>query len=140
MRNIFKFATVSVALSLTLTTLSAEDFSKLDVQKECDVKANGVEKLIQTAEKYNKLAIEHKVEFMRFGMKNSQYIEASKNALQNGAKEIALVDAKGVETGEKVSLEFAAWRSCSFAISALTQMEESKTTWKLSSPSDGYKY
>ena len=140
MRNIFKFATVSVALSLTLTTLSAEDFAKLDVQKECDVKANGVEKLIQTAEKYNKLAKDYKVEFMRLGMKASQYIDASKEALKNGDKEIAIVDDKGKATGEKVSLEFAAWRSCSFAISALTQMEEAKTTWKLASPSDGYKY
>lgn len=140
MKNIFKFATVSVALSLTLTTLSAEDFSKLDVKKECDVKANGVEKLIQTAEKYNKLAIEHKVEFMRLGMKNSQYIDAAKEALKNGAKEIEIVNDKGKATGEKVSLEFASWRACSFAISALTQMEEAKTTWKLASPSDGYKY
>ncbi len=140
MKSILKITAISAILSLTLTSLSAEDFSKLDVKKECDVKANGVEKLLETAEKYNKLAIENKVEFMRLGMKTSQYINASKEALKNGAKEIAIVDNKAKPTGEMVSLEFAAWRSCSFAISALTQMEDSKKNWKLASPSDGYKY
>ena len=77
---------------------------------------------------------------MRLGMKASQYIDASKEALKSGAKEIAIVDDKAKPTGEMVSLEFAAWRSCSFAISALTQMEDSKKNWKLASPSDGYKY
>ena len=66
--------------------------------------------------------------------------EEGKEALKNGAKEIAIVDNKAKPTGEMVSLEFAAWRSCSFAISALTQMEDSKKNWKLASPSDGYKY
>src|SRR5574344_536441 len=111
MKSILKITAISAILSLTLTSLSAEDFSKLDVKKECDVKANGVEKLLETAEKYNKLA-----------------------------KENAIVDNKAKPTGEMVSLEFAAWRSCSFAISALTQMEDSKKNWKLASPSDGYKY
>ena len=63
MKSILKVTAISIILSLTLTSLSAEDFSKLDVKKECDVKANGVEKLLETAEKYNKLAIENKVEF-----------------------------------------------------------------------------
>lgn len=140
MKKSFKFIAGSVLVSLSLTTLVAEDFSKLDEKKLCNLEANGVEKLIETAKKYNKLAIENKVEFMRFGMKASQYIDASEAALKKGEKEIALVNAKGKETGEKVSLDFAAWRSCSFAVSALTQMEESKNNWKLSSPSDGYKY
>ena len=86
------------------------------------------------------MAIENKVEFMRLGMKASQYIDLSKEALKSGAKEIEIVDDKAKPTGEMVSLEFAAWRSCSFAISALTQMEDSKKNWKLASPSDGYKY
>lgn len=77
---------------------------------------------------------------MRLGMKASQYIDLSKEALKSGAKEIEIVDDKAKPTGEMVSLEFAAWRSCSFAISALTQMEDSKKNWKLASPSDGYKY
>ena len=95
---------------------------------------------IDNSEKYNKIAIEHGVEFMRFGMKNSQYIDASKEAIKSGAKEIELLDEKAKPTGEKVSIEFATWRACSFAISALTQEAQAKKTWKLASPSDGYKY
>ena len=126
-KSILKFTAISVILSLTLTSLSAEDFSKLDVKKECDKSKWCLKKkLLETAEKYNKLAIENKVEFMRLGMKASQYIDLSKEALKSGAKEIEIVDDKAKPTGEMVSLEFAAWRSCSFAISALTQMEDSK--------------
>ncbi len=33
MKSILKFTAISVILSLTLTSLSAEDFSKLDVKK-----------------------------------------------------------------------------------------------------------
>lgn len=104
------------------------------------MQSNGVEKVIQTAEKYNKIAKEHKVEFMRLGMKASQYIESTQEALKNGAKEIAIVDEKAKPTGEMVSIEFGAWRSCSFAISALTQEIQSKENWRMASPSDGYKY
>ena len=140
MKNIFKLTAISAVLSLSLTSLGAEDFSKLDVKKECDVQSNGVEKVIQTAEKYNKIAKEHKVEFMRLGMKASQYIESTQEALKNGAKEIAIVDEKAKPTGEMVSIEFGAWRACSFAISALTQEIQSKENWRMASPSDGYKY
>ena len=140
MKNILKISISVALLSFGLNLSAAEDYSKLDVKKECDVKTNGVEKVIQTAERYNKVAIEHGVEFMRFGMKNSQYIEASKDAIKNNTKEIAIVDDKPKPTGEKVSIEFATWRACSFAISALTQEAQAKKTWKLASPSDGYKY
>ena len=140
MKNILKISISVALLSFGLNLSAAEDYSKLDVKKECDVKTNGVEKVIQTAERYNKIAIEHGVEFMRFGMKNSQYIEASKEAIKNNTKEIAIVDDKAKPTGEKVSIEFATWRACSFAISALTQEAQAKKTWKLASPSDGYKY
>ena len=140
MKNILKISISVALLSFGLNLSAAEDYSKLDVKKECDVKTNGVEKVIQTAERYNKVAIEHGVEFMRFGMKNSQYIDASKEAIKSGAKEIAIVDDKAKPTGEKVSIEFATWRACSFAISALTQEKKKKKTWKLASPSDGYKY
>lgn len=136
--NILKGFLLSLVFSLS--SLFAEDFSKLDVKKECNVKENGIEKVIATAEKYNKIAKEKKLEFMRFGMKASQYIDAVKESLKNSSKEVALVDNKGKPTGDKVSIEFAAWRSCSFAISALTQEIEAKSTWKLASPSDEYKY
>ena len=50
-----------------------------------------------------------------------------------------IVDAKGKKT-EEATIEFGAWRACSFAISALTQEEEAKKTWRESVPGDGYKY
>ena len=138
MKKVLKISLLSLTLCSSL--VFAEDISKLDVKKECDVKANGIEKVIKTAEKYNSIAKEHKVEFMRFGMRASQYIDATKESLRNGLDFIEIVDDKGKKTGEKMGIEFAATRSCSFAISALTQELEAKTTWKLASPSDGYKY
>jgi hypothetical protein len=138
-KTILKFATVTALLTYGLVNASASDISKLDVKKECNVEANGVEKVIATAAKYNEIAIKHKVEFMRLGMKASQYIEAVDAALKSGAKNIDIVDDKKKKTSE-ATIEFGAWRACSFAISALTQEEEAKTDWKLASPSDGYKY
>lgn len=138
-KTILKFATVTALLTYGLVNASASDISKLDVKKECNVEANGVEKVLATAAKYNEIAVKHKVEFMRLGMKASQYIEAVDAALKSGAKTIDIVDDKKKKTSE-ATIEFGAWRACSFAISALTQEEEAKTTWKLASPSDGYKY
>ncbi|BAK72567.1 MAG: hypothetical protein AB7S49_03775 [Arcobacter sp.] len=138
-KTILKFATVTALLTSGLVNASASEISKLDVKKECNVQANGIEKVIETAAKYNEIAVKHKVEFMRLGMKASQYIDAVNSALKSGAKTIDIVDAKGKKTSE-APIEFAAWRACSFAISALTQEEEAKTTWKLASPSDEYKY
>ncbi len=138
-KTILKFATVTALLTYGLVNASASDISKLDVKKECNVEANGVEKVLATAAKYNEIAVKHKVEFMRLGMKASQYIEAVDAALKSAAKTIDIVDDKKKKTGEE-TIEFGAWRACSFAISALTQEEEAKTTWKLASPSDGYKY
>lgn len=132
MKNILKISISVALLSFGLNLSAAEDYSKLDVKKECDVKTNGLEKVIQTAEKYNKVAIEHGVEFMRFGMKNSQYIDASKEAIKNNTKEIELLDEKAKPTGEKVSIEFATWRACSFAISALTQEAQAKKNLEIS--------
>ena len=138
-KTILKFATISALLASGLVNATASEISKLDVKKECNVEANGVEKVLATATKYNEIAIKHNVEFMRLGMKASQYIEAVDAALKSGAKTIDIVDDKKKKTGD-VAVEYGAWRACSFAISALTQEEEAKKTWKLASPSDGYKY
>ena len=138
-KTVLKFVTATALLTFGLVNASASDISKLDVKKECSVEANGVEKVIATAAKYNEIAIKHKVEFMRLGMKASQYIEAVNEALKTGSKNIDIVDDKKKKVSE-ATIEFGAWRACSFAISALTQEEEGKTTWKLASPSDGYKY
>lgn len=138
-KTILKFATISALLASGLVNASASEISKLDVKKECNVEANGVEKVLATASKYNEIAIKHNVEFMRLGMKASQYIEAVDAALKSGAKTIDIVDDKKKKTAD-ATIEYGAWRACTFAISALTQEEEAKKTWKLASPSDGYKY
>ncbi|MDZ7818918.1 MAG: hypothetical protein U5K55_09975 [Aliarcobacter sp.] len=136
---IIKLATATALLTFGLVNASASDISKLDVKKECNVEANGVEKVIATAAKYNEIAVKNKVEFMRLGMKASQYIEAVQGAIKSGAKNIDIVDDKKKKTSE-ATIEFAAWRACSFAISAVTEQEEAKTTWRTTVPGDGYKY
>ena len=138
-KTVLKFVTATALLTFGLVNASASDISKLDVKKECNVEANGVEKVIATAAKYNEIAIKHKVEFMRLGMKASQYIEAVNEALKTGSKNIDIVDDKKKKVSE-ATVEFGAWRACSFAISALTQEEEAKTTWRMVIPGDGYKY
>ncbi|CAM3407142.1 hypothetical protein [Arcobacter aquimarinus] len=140
MKNtVLKIATATALLTFGISYLSASDLANLDVKKECNVKVNGIEKVLETAKKYNEIAINNKVEFMRLGMKASQYIEAVDGALKSGAKNIDIVDDKKKKTGE-LTVEYAAWRACAFAISAVTQHEQGKTGWKLASPSDGYKY
>ena len=138
-KTILKFVTATALLTSGLVNATASDISKLDVKKECNVEANGVEKVLATASKYNEIAIKHNVEFMRLGMKASQYIEAVDAALKSGAKTIEIVDDKKKKTAD-ATIEYGVWRACTFAISALTQEEEAKKTWKLASPSDGYKY
>jgi hypothetical protein len=138
-KTILKFATATALLTYGLVNATASEISNLDVKKECNVEANGIEKVIATAAKYNEIAVKNKVEFMRFGMKASEYIEAVNEALKKGSKTVDITE----EFKKKVSeapIEFAAWRACSFAISALTQEEEGKKTWKLSVPGDGFKY
>ena len=138
-KTILKFVTATALLTSGLINATASEISKLDVKKECNVEANGIEKVLATASKYNEIAIKNKVEFMRLGMKASQYIEAVDAALKSGAKTIEIVDDKKKKTGD-ATIEFAAWRACAFAISALTQEEDGKKNWKLASPSDAYKY
>ena len=138
-KTILKFVTATALLASGLVNATASEISKLDVKKECNVEANGIEKVLATASKYNEIAIKNKVEFMRLGMKTSQYIEAVDAALKAGAKTIEIVDDKKKKTAD-ATIEYGAWRACTFAISALTQEEEAKKTWKLASPSDGYKY
>ena len=138
-RTILKFAVVTALLSYGLTNATASEISSLDVKKECNVEVNGVEKVIATAAKYNEIAVKHKVEFMRLGMKASQYIDAVNNSLKAGTKTIDIVDNKGKKT-EEATIEFGAWRACHFAISTIVQEEEAKTTWRQAVPGDGYKY
>ncbi len=117
----------------------AEAYSKIDVKKECNVEVNGIEKVLATATTYNKVAVEHKVEFMRLGTKTSKLIESVNDSLKKGTKTVDLFDADKKKTGT-ITNEYGAWRACTFAIRALAQEEEAKLTWKAASPSDGYKY
>lgn len=129
---------VSVAFSLS-SFLQASEVSKLDVKKTCDVKANGINKVIANADKYNAIAKKQGLEFMRLGMKTSQYISGAKAAVKSGSKTVDVLDKKKKKTGT-VSTDYAAWRACSFAIRALQQGEEAKKTWALAVPGSGFKY
>ena len=102
-KTILKFATISALVASGLVSANASEISKLDVKKECNVEVNGVEKVLATATKYNEIAIKNKVEFMRFGMKTSQYIEAVDAALKSGAKTIEIVDDKKKKTGKSAN-------------------------------------
>ena len=50
-KTILKFATISALLASGLVNATASEISKLDVKKECNVEANGVEKVLATASK-----------------------------------------------------------------------------------------
>jgi len=58
-----KKLTLKVFTSITFLTFGfvsanaiSDDYSKIDVEKVCDVKANGIQKVIDTAKKYNLIA------------------------------------------------------------------------------------
>ncbi len=76
---------------------------------------------------------------MRLGMKTSQYINGAKNAVKSGSGTVDILNKKKKKTGV-VSTSYAAWRACSFALAALQQADDAKTTWSLAVPGDGYKY
>lgn len=118
---------------------SYDGVANLNVKNVCNVESMGLKNVLERATKYNALAIKNDVEFMRLGMRNSQYINAVNAALKSGDKSIDILNKKKKKTGS-VSIEYATWRACSFAISSLVQAQEAKTTWKLAVPGDGYTY
>lgn len=141
-----KIYSLTVAISLTFgltecfgTALEPMKATDVDVKKVCNVKMNGVEKVLSSAAKYNAMAKKEGVEFMRLGMKASQYIDSAAAAAKSGSKMVDIVDKKGKKTGT-VTTEYAAWRGCSFALRALQEKEEAESTWRLAIPGDGYKY
>jgi hypothetical protein len=113
--------------------------AKLNVEDVCNVQKHGVQSVLAIAEKYNPIAIQDGVEFKRLGMTTAQYIAGTKEALKDGSKTVTLMNGKK-KTKEKVSVEFAAWRSCAFSVSALRQEVDAKKTWRLAVPGDGFKY
>jgi len=119
-------------------TPDASPALKLDVKTTCNVKANGIEKVLATAKMYNPIAKKKEIEFHRFGVKASQYISKTEAAIKKGEKRVSLVGKK--KKVYKMSVEKAASRACTFAIRALQVDHESQTSWRLAVPGDGFKY
>ncbi len=134
--------TTAILLSLSLANASlSEDATKLDVKKVCDVKANGLDKVLGVAKKYNPEAIKLGVEFKRLGIKNREYIKAVEEAIKSKSKDTVIkYKKKGKEKTKKFPTDFATWRACTFAVRALQLHEEGKKTWRLAVPGDGFKY
>ena len=129
--------TIAATAALTLTT----SLHAMDEKKDCDVKANGIEKVIATANVYNEMAKKQGLEFRRLNVNNSDLIKSVEEAIKTGAKEVNPMHFKGKKKSKtKLETTYAAERACRFAIAALTQAKEAKTTWKLAVPGDGYKY
>jgi len=152
MKKIYSI-TAAAGLALALTgcgstgpaTPASVDPLTLDVKKLCNVKANGIENVVATAKRYNAIAKKNGVEFRRLNVNNSDLIASVEDAIKTGAKKVNPVHFKSKpnkikKSKTKLETNYAAERSCKFAISALIQEAEGKTTWKLAVPGDGYKY
>jgi len=137
-----KITIITAIASLSFASAGlVEDAVKLDVKKVCDVKANGLEKVIAVAEKYNPEAIKLGVEFKRLGIKNREYIKYTKEAIKAKKKETVIkYKKKGKEQTKKFATDFAAWRACTFAVRSLQLHAESQKTWRMAVPGDGFKY
>jgi len=118
-----------------------DDAVKLDVKKVCDVKANGAAKVVAVAKKFNPEAVKLGVEFKRLGIKNRLYVKAVEEAVKAKKKEVTIhYKKKGKEKTKKFPLDYAAWRTCTFAVRALQEKVEADKTWKMAIPGDGFKY
>ena len=137
-----KFIILAAAASFSILSANAvEEAMKYDVKKACDVKANGLEKVIALAEKFNPEAIKLGVEFKRLGIRNREYIKYTKKAIKEKKKETVIeYKDKGQKKSKKFATDYAAWRACTFAIRALQQVKEAEKTWRLAVPGDGFKY
>ncbi len=139
MKKLLKITLVTTAALSLSTSLFASDMSKLDVSKICNVENNGMKNVLASAVKYNAIAKKEGVEFKRLGMTTTQYINGIKASQKSASKTVDVLNKKKKKTGT-VSISYATWRACSFAVSALVQKEEAKSTWRLAVPGDGFKY
>lgn len=129
--------TIAATAAFTLTT----SLHAMDGKKDCDVKANGIAKVIATANVYNDQAKKKGLEFRRLNVNNTDLIKSVEEAMKTGAKEVNPMHFKGKKKSKtKLETNYAAERACRFAIAALTQNQEAQTSWKLAVPGDGYKY
>jgi len=134
---------VIAAVSATLANAGlVDEAAKLDVKKVCDVKANGAAKVVAVAKKFNPEAVKLGVEFKRLGIKNREYIKFVEEAVKGKKKEVVIKykDKHKKDKTKKFPLDFAAWRTCTFAVRALQQVKEADKTWRLAVPGDGFKY
>ena len=135
--------TLATCLALTLSacagsTPTIESAVKLDAKKTCSVSTHGVAKVLAVAKMYNPIAVKNGVEFRRLNVVNREYIRAIDEAIAKKSKTVHLKNAK--KKIQKIELNWATERSCTFALRALQQQHEAKSTWRLSVPGDGYKY
>ena len=134
-------AALSISASAEEVTPVVAEAAKLDVKKVCDVKANGLEKVLAVAEKYNPEAVKLGVEFKRLGITNSVYIKELKGAIKAKKPEVTLhYKSKGKEKKKTFKTDYAAWRACTFAVRSLQQIAENEKTWRMAVPGDGYKF
>jgi len=112
---------------------------KIDVKEVCDIKKSSINDVLSIAEVFNNVSKLHGVEFKRLGMTTTEYIAGAKKAIESNSKTVPLTNNTKA-TKNSVSVEYAVQRACKFAISALTQEEEGKTTWRAAVPGDGFKY
>lgn len=145
MRKIYTIAVTStIALALAGCTSSGgptpQAAYKMDVEKQCNIKENGMEKVLENAKVFNAAAIKEKVEFRRLGINNSDLIIAVEEGLKAGAKEVEPKNFKGKPSKQKFDINYAAERACKFGLAALQFKHEGKSTWRAAVPGDGYQY
>ena len=134
-------AALAVVATAEEVTPLVEEAAKLDVKKACDVKANGLEKVLAVAEKYNSEAVKLGVEFKRLGITNRVYINGAKEAIKAKKPEVTLhYKSKGKEKKKTFKTDYATWRACSFAVRALQQVKEAQKDHHLAIPGDGFKF
>ncbi|WP_321471356.1 hypothetical protein [Halarcobacter sp.] len=145
MKKILNLSLVTAAMfSLTACVSSSSPSIASAVNEDekvvCSVEKNGIENVIATAKKYNEVAKAKGLEFRRLTVNNSDLIISVEEAIKTGAKEVNPMSFKGKPSKTKLPTDYAAQRACKFAIAALAQSAESKKTWRLAVPGDGYKY
>lgn len=138
--TVVSIVVISFTACATTSEPSLQSATKVELEKECSVKAVGIKKVIATAKMYNEVAKKKGIEFRRLKVNNTDLIISVEEAIKIGAKEVNPKDFKGKKSKTKLETNYAAQRACKFAITALTQAYEAKTAWRLAVPGDGYKY
>jgi len=117
----------------------AQIATEADVNAICSTQ-NGIKNVLEMAKLFNSAAIEKGLEFRRLGVNNSDLIASVEEAIKTGAKEVNPNDFKGKTSKTKLDTNFAAVRACRFAVVALIQADEAKSSWRDAVPGDGLKY